>query len=450
MSAASPRRGQRPRVAVIGAGIAGLTAAYTLQKDGLDVQVFEREPTPGGRMRSERHGDYIVERGAQFIASSYRNMHALAGELGIADRIERLSDSRNAVLRRGQFVLTEYDGLAAIRRSRDLSLTSKLRLAAIGWPLWRNWNRLDFYHPERAARLDNESAARYVARVFGREVLDYLIEPAFASTFTVLPEKMSKAFMLTTIATLFRGFRLLSFRGGNGLLTGALAERVPLHLNTGVERVHATRTGVTIDAGGESERFDAAVVAVPGNAVNRLCPGLTSSERQFFSGVRYASSIIAFVMAGAEAQLPFYGAGIPRREQVALYGMASENAKAGVAPPGKALFNCALSEDLAAQLMAAPDDSVIAALQQELRKLPLRGLDTAEGYVIHRWPSLVPQFWPGYHRALRGFLRRADRTRRLHFAGDYLVGPYTEAALTSGLRAAAACKRFLETEGSAR
>ena len=63
--------------------------------------------------------------------------------------------------------------------------------------------------------------------------------------------------------------------------------------------------------------------------------------------------------------------------------------------------------------------------------------------VIHRWPSLVPRFWPGYHRSLRDFLRREDRTPRVFFAGDYLIGPYTEAALMSGLRAARDVGRFL-------
>jgi hypothetical protein len=67
-------------------------------KRGFEVQVFERESTPGGRMRSEQHGDFVIERGAQFIASSYRNMRALAAELGIAGLIEPLGDTRNAVL----------------------------------------------------------------------------------------------------------------------------------------------------------------------------------------------------------------------------------------------------------------------------------------------------------------------------------------------------------------
>ncbi len=429
-----------PHILVIGAGIAGLTAAYTLQKRGFEIEVLECEANPGGRMRSETHGDYVIERGAQFIASSYRNMRALAAELGIDGLIEPLGNTRNAVLKRGEFVMAEYEGLKAFGRSRDLSWPSKLRLLRIVWPLWRHRRQLDFYRPENAARLDDESAAAYALREFGREALDYLVEPAFAGTFTVLPENMSKAFMLSTIATMFRGFRLLSFRGGNGVLTRTLASKVPVRLGAEVERVETAPDGVTVHVRGDKPVMaDVTVIAVPGNAVSRLCPALTPEERTFFEGVRYASSIIAFVMAGAEALPPFYGAGIPRREGVRLYGMAVENPKAGVVPSGKTLFNCAFSEELAAQLMDAPDEAVIEALKTELAKLPLRGLDTVDGYVIHRWPALVPQFYPGYHRAIRRFLRRTERAPCLFFAGDYLVGPYTEAALTSGLRAADEC-----------
>lgn len=433
-----------PKVAVIGGGIAGLTAAYTLQKRGVTVEVFERESVPGGRMRSERHGDYVIERGAQFIASSYKNMRALATELEIADRIEKLGDARNAVLRNGEFVMSEYGGLKSIGKSKDLALRSKLRLPLMLWPLWQHRDLLDFYHPELSAKLDDESAAAYTKRLFGQDALDYMVEPAFAGTFTVLPENMSKAFMLSTISTLFKGFRLLSFRGGNGILTQTLAEQMPVHTGATVTAVEPADAGVMVRVeGSRGRRFDAAVVAVPGNAVSGLIAGLNEAESRFFSGVRYASSIIAFVMAGAEALPPFYGAGMPRREGVRLYGMAVENSKAGVVPEGKTLFNCAFSEELAAGLMDSSDAAVTDALRIELQKLPLKGLETVEGVVIHRWPSLVPQFYPGYHRAIRRFLRRQERTPRLHFAGDYLVGPYTEAALTSGLRAARACAKTL-------
>jgi protoporphyrinogen oxidase len=78
-----------PTVIVVGGGIAGLTAAYALQKAGFDVEVLERNDEAGGRMCSERHGDFVVDRGAQFIASSYRNMRALVDELGLRDSAPR-------------------------------------------------------------------------------------------------------------------------------------------------------------------------------------------------------------------------------------------------------------------------------------------------------------------------------------------------------------------------
>ena len=256
----------------------------------------------------------------------------------------------------------------------------------------------------------------------------------------MLPESLSKAFLLSTVATMFRGFRLQAFRGGNGALTQALAARVPVRLNADVKRVEATAEGVTIRLrDGAPVEAGAAVVAVPGDSTAALCPLLTDAERRFFDTVRYASSIVVFVMAGAKAEPGFYGAGISRAEGVRLYGMAVENAKEGVVPPGKTMFNCALSEELAAELAHAADEEVIAALQRELAKLPLRGLDTIEGFAVHRWPALVPQFYPGYHRSLARFLSRNDRSDRLFFAGDYVIGPYAEAALTSGLRAAEEC-----------
>jgi oxygen-dependent protoporphyrinogen oxidase len=131
-----------------------------------------------------------------------------------------------------------------------------------------------------------------------------------------------------------------------------------------------------------------------------------------------------------------YGLGIGRREGVRLYGMAMENPKEGAVPDGKTMFNCALSEEYAAELMSRPDADVVEALHGELRKLPIRGLDRTEGHAVHRWPELVPQFYYGYIRSLAAFKARTQRSDRMFFAGDYLVGPYTEAALTSGLRAA--------------
>lgn len=425
-------------VIVAGGGIAGLTAAYTLQKRGFTVTVLEREETAGGRMRSERHGDFVVDRGAQFVASSYRNMRALVDELGLKPYVRRLKTGRGATLRDGRFVSGNYAGLRAILRAKDIGWQSRLRLPGILLELRRHRKLLDFYAIERAAPIDDASAHDWALRRYGREVLDYVIEPPFASTFTVLPENLSRAFVLATIQYMFSGFRLSSFHGGNGTLTQALAAKVPVRTRTEVVAVEPAPHGVAVRlAGGEVLSAARAVVATPGNHVARLCPQLTPAERRFFEGVRYASSIIAFVMTSTtEADPGVYGVGIGRREGVRLYGMAMENPKEGAVPDGKTMFNCAFAEDYAAELWERGDGEVTEALLSELHKLPLRGLDKIENVVIHRWPELVPQFYPGYIRALAAFKQRQPGSERIAFAGDYLVGPYTEAALTSGLRAA--------------
>ena len=93
--------------------------------------MLERDDVAGGRMRSERHGDFVVDRGAQFVASSYRNMRALVDELGLKPKVRRLTTGRGATLRDGKFVSGNYAGFKAIWKARDLSFGSKLRLPLI-------------------------------------------------------------------------------------------------------------------------------------------------------------------------------------------------------------------------------------------------------------------------------------------------------------------------------
>src|SRR5579884_174000 len=72
------------RIAVVGAGIAGLGAAYTLQKTGHQVTVFERADHAGGRMLTRTENGFTWEPGAQFMLSGYTAMRALMAELGVA------------------------------------------------------------------------------------------------------------------------------------------------------------------------------------------------------------------------------------------------------------------------------------------------------------------------------------------------------------------------------
>ena len=70
------------RVAVVGAGLAGLTSAIYLQRNGADVTVFESSDRVGGRVTSDLIDGFICDRGFQVINPSYseiRRLNALSG-----------------------------------------------------------------------------------------------------------------------------------------------------------------------------------------------------------------------------------------------------------------------------------------------------------------------------------------------------------------------------------
>jgi oxygen-dependent protoporphyrinogen oxidase len=437
------------RIAVIGGGVAGLACAWKLARAGHDPLVFEREAVAGGRMRSERvatpRGVFVVDRGAQFVASGYRNLHAVAESLGLGPRLHRVERTRNAILRDGRLHPGDYGSLPELARSKLLSTRAKLRLPRLLAELLLRGRRLDPYHPERAAPIDRESLAAGLARLVGEEAMEYLFAPAFSSTFDADPEDHSLAFALLTTRFVLGGFRLEAFEGGIGLLTQTLAARVPVRTGCEVLAVETDAGGARVawrEAGGERrESFDAAVVALPGSLVAGVVATLRDAEKAFFASVRYVRGMVCFLMTErAPATLPWYGVAFPRREDVGLYGMAVDHWKPGVAPAGAGLLNAALTARAAEALRDAPDEAVVAHVVDALARTPVGRLEPIAS-AVHRWDPMLPLFPAGHLARLAAFHARADRSPRLAFAGDYLIGPYTEMALTSGLRAATAIAR---------
>jgi len=178
-------------------------------------------------------------------------------------------------------------------------------------------------------------------------------------------------------------------------------------------------------------------MAVPGSLAAPLCPTLTPDERFFFDQVRYCRGIIVFFLMRRLPPWECYGIGLPRRECGDIYGLAVDHYKDGVAPPGQGLVNCAFSEAAASRWFDADDDAIVRFALDTLTRTPVGSLEPLEGAAVHRWSPMLPQFHAGYLRAVDAFLKRRERSPRLAFCGDYLVGPYAEAALQSGQRAAA-------------
>jgi oxygen-dependent protoporphyrinogen oxidase len=439
-------------IVVVGGGLAGLVCAWRLHRAGHDVEVLEASPQIGGRARSESHGKLRIPVGAGFVTDGQRNVVSVAAALGLADRVVSLEapggSAPAAVLRRDRFIAcTIGSGLASLR-SGLLPPTSRLRLGRLAAELVRHRDRLDPLHPERAARLeDGEEMPRFVARLAGDAARDRLVSPAMSVLLGCEPDEVSAAFFLLTLRSLSLGAAPITFDGGLGVLGAALA--APISVRTGCEVFSVeTQPGgarVRYRHAGRERSFlaDAAVVAVPGPSVSTLCSSLTGYERSFFESVCYVPGIsVNLALDEMPDVLPF-ATGFARGEGLGLRALFQTDREPGTAPSGTKLLTVTLADSVARRLSQAKDEEVAAFTLDALAKTPL-GLLSARQSIVHRWQHARPIFPQGALSRLEHFGVRGERSPRLAFAGDYLVGPTVEGALTSGMGAASRVVQSLE------
>ena len=102
------------RIAIVGAGIAGLTAAYRLHRLGHAVTVFERSAQPGGAVRSIRENGYLIEAGPNSLQYGAPELKALVQELGLEGAMLTAGPAgkKRFIARGGQFLHDEQQRAA--------------------------------------------------------------------------------------------------------------------------------------------------------------------------------------------------------------------------------------------------------------------------------------------------------------------------------------------------
>ena len=439
-------------IVVVGGGLAGLVCAWRLQRAGHDIEVLEASQSLGGRARSESLGSLRVPVGAGFVTDGQRNVATVAGVLGLTDRMVALDASGGsapgAILCEDRFTACSIGSNRDALRSGLLSTTSKLRLGRLAAELVRRRERLDPLHPERAARLeDGEAMPAFVARLAGGAARDRLFSPAMSVLLGCEPEEISAAFFMLTMQSLSQGAAPTGFRGGLGVLAEALAASLSIRAGCEVFSVETQPGGARVRYrnGGRERSFlaDAAVVAVPGPSVLGLCTRLTADEHGFFESVHYAAGIsVNLGLDQLSSDLPF-ATGFARGDGLGLRAIFQSHREPGASPEGTPLLTVSLADSAVRRLFQAKDEEILGFVLDTLSRTPL-GPVSVHGSRVHRWKHARPIFPRGALSRLEHFRVGGRRSPRLAFAGDYLVGPTVEGALTSGMQAASQVARSLE------
>ncbi|MEZ4638816.1 MAG: protoporphyrinogen oxidase [Caldilineaceae bacterium] len=346
----------KKRVAVVGAGVAGLTTAWTLQRIAphVEVTVLEAGTRTGGKVvthfvDSGHEQPFVLEAGADaFLARQKPWAYQLALDLGLADEILPTDDRHSgvSVVHDGQ-LLPLPRGLNLILPTDWDAFTQSPLISAAGQARMAQEREI----PPRQDDED-ESVAEFVTRRLGAEAMEKLAEPLLSGIYSAHPEEQS---ILATFprfremerqhGSLLRALGatprqrssppptgstaptvFISFKNGTETLVRTLAAQVtaPIHLNTAVQTIEQRGDGYRLvladrnAAGFPYLDADGVVLAVPARVAAQLTSSVSAAATKTLGELRTVSSGVIYLAFRADdvAQMPTgYGVVIPRAEK---------------------------------------------------------------------------------------------------------------------------------------
>ena len=462
------------RVAIIGGGISGLSAAFRLEqarREGADVRytLFESSDRLGGVMRTERVEGCLIEAGPDSFLSEKQSAAELCRKLGIADQLVGSNDvhRRTYILVKGRLVEMP-DGL-------QFMVPTKL-WPTITTPLFSFGTKLrmarEFFASPHTSNGD-ESAAAFVERHFGAEVVDRLADPLLAGVYGGSAERLSVRAVLPRFLDMEARYGSLSRamlaamkkRPANGarpiftsmkdgmqqLVDAVVAQLDPSAIRTST-RVKAlgreSGEWVVLRQDSTAARFDRVIVATPAYIAGGLLRSAEPLLASLLGEINYSSSVTValgyaatgFDGRGAQREDGF-GFLVPRSERKRLLACTFVHNKfPHRAPEDRLLLRVFLGGSHDPEVLQIPDEEILRMVRDELRQI--LGL-TAEPRFgrIYRWERSMAQYEVGHLERVTEIERLRAGLPGLALAGNAYRGIGVPDCIKSGMDAAAEALR---------
>lgn len=428
------------KIAVIGAGLSGLTAALRFQQAGHEVQVIEADGHAGGRCKALHRDGYIIDTCPELAASSYRRWLALIREVGLDSELVKCP-SLISMLQQGRLVDIDMGNLLSVAFTPVLSWGAKLRFARGAFALRHQIRSVPHYLLDDIRLDDPHSSAQAMSlQAFGPEVTDKLIEPLLRPIGGVTLDMMSTLLLPYTLSD---WTQMVSLRGGLDVLPKTIAARLRVHYRTRVERVHSHDDRVTLDVVGADGRSDTitvdkCLITAPYDQAEDMYPRFAeigNGYRQKMTFMRMLDVKLAYRKAPASkagmVMLSFKES--PKINVISL----SHNKVPDRAPPGHGLFSIFTEHKDYENMAAMSDDDAIAMMREQIERLypEVRGHFQFSYLSRQTRVSYVPD--AGFFHRTRELWDAIGQEPRVQLGGDIFMFGGMEAAVASGERAAA-------------
>ena len=410
------------RIAVVGAGISGLSAALALRDADatVEVVVFESADRVGGRIATSSFaGVANVDEGADAFLARVPEATALARRVGLGDDLVSPEPVGAAVWR---------DGLHPIPDGLLLGVPGRLRpLATTGLLSWRGKARAAVEPLLPRTSTDADSIGAFVRARFGSEVHEYLVDSLVGSIYAADTDRFSLA-EVPQLAALAAGDRSLLLaarrqRAAQGTATAATSPVFAAPRNGMAALIEATATAFTadggtlrtaspiesveatvdgrwrLDAGGaDADVYDGVVFATPAPATGSIVRTAAPEAARLLDQAETADVIMVTLHVRAD-QWPDRLRGLsgylvpkPVQRDVTAASFASQKWGHWRPPAGGEILRVSLGRD-GVDVLHLTDEEAVAAVLADLR----RHLDVAFDPIetrITRWPGAFAQYRP--------------------------------------------------------
>ncbi|XP_004515432.1 protoporphyrinogen oxidase 2 [Cicer arietinum] len=470
------------RVAVVGAGVSGLAAAYKLKSHGLDVTVFEAEGRAGGRLRTVSRDGLVWDEGANTMTENEAEVKSLIDALGLQEKQQYpLSQHKRYIVKNGMPLLVPANP-AALLKSKLLSAQSKIRV--IFEPFM--WKRSD--SSTVCDENSEESVSRFFERHFGKEVVDYLIDPFVGGTSAADPESLSMRHSFPELWNLEKRFGSIiggalqsnlfgkrdktgetkdaprkskhqrgsfSFQGGMQTLTDTLCKELGkdnLKLNAKVLTLAYSHNGsspsenwsITCASNLTTQDVDAVIMTAPlGNVKDiQITKRGTPFTLNFFPEVTYlplSVLITTFKKENVKRPLEGFGVLVPSKEEQngfkTLGTLFSSMMFPDRAPSDLHLYTTFIGGTRNRELAQASTDELKKIVTSDLRKL--LGAEGEPTFVNHfYWSKGFPLYGHNYGLVLEAIDKMEKGLPGFFYAGNHRGGLSVGRAIASGCKAA--------------
>ena len=445
------------RVAIIGGGISGLSAACYLAEAGIAVTLVEKEPRLGGVTQTSQLNGCLIESGPDSFLTSKPWALELIRELGIEDQVIGSNDSARVtyIWKRGR-LRPLPDGLVMMVPTRIMPLVST---SLLSWPA-KGRMAFEWFRRPPIFPLPDRSVADFIRDHFGNEAVDYLAEPLLAGIYggdpstlgvrSVLPRFVDietrygslsrglvqerKAERKTAVAPLFS-----TLKGGMGSLVRALEQRIGprVQILRGVaETIEQTAAGFRARVAGNWLDSSHVVLASPAYSAGKLVEAIDGELAGLLGSIAYRSAVavtLGFERRSFDHPLHGFGFLVPKRERRYLVACTWVGKKfAHRVPDDTVLLRCFMGDAIAEN-----DETLIANARGDLRTM-MGIAATPAFHQVSRWPQSMAQYGVGHEDLVRRIEERIAEHPGILLAGNAYHGIGVPDCIRMGREAAMA------------